>query len=59
MPVRTLPGASLQAGLAAVEIIRAIDCRRHRCLADEPQVLAKVETPGVVFAAVARRYDIS
>lgn len=42
-----------------VEIIRGIERRRRWSLADKLQVVAEVEVPGAVFAAVARRHDIS
>ena len=46
-------------GDGALEIIRGIERRRRWSLADKLRVVAEVEAPGAVFAAVARRHDIS
>jgi transposase-like protein len=46
-------------GVGALEIIRGIERRRRWSLADKQRIVEEVETPGAVFAAVARRHDIS
>jgi len=46
-------------GDGALEIIRGIERRRRWSLPDKLRVVAEVEAPGAVFAAVARRHDIS
>ncbi len=42
-----------------MEILRGIERRRRWGLADKLRIVAEVEAPGAVFAAVARRHDIS
>lgn len=59
MLVRTPLRALLWAGMVLVEIIRGVERRRRWSLADKLRVVAEVEMPGAVFAAVARRHDIS
>ena len=39
--------------------MRGIERRRRWSLADKLQIVAEVDAPGAVFAAVARRHDIS
>jgi transposase len=45
--------------VAWVEILRGVERRRRWELADKLRIVAEVETPGAVFAAVARRHDLS
>ena len=42
-----------------MEILRGVERRRRWELADKLRIVAEVETPGAVFAAVARRHDLS
>ena len=42
-----------------MEILRGVERRRRWSWADKLLIVSEVETPGAVFAAVARRHDIS
>ena len=42
-----------------MEILRGVERRRRWSWADKLLIVAEVEAPGAVFAAVARRHDIS
>lgn len=45
--------------VVGLEIIRGIERRRRCSLADKALVVSEAEAPDAVFAAVARRHDIS
>ena len=46
-------------GVVGLEILRGVERRRRWDLEDKLRIVAETEVPGAVFAAVARRYDVS